>query len=55
MPLIIRNPDEAAARGARVDAFTESIDLMPTLLDWLGTPVPGQCDGASLPPATLCG
>lgn len=57
VPLIIRNPDEAAeaARGARVDAFTESIDLMPTLLDWLDAPVPGECDGASLLPATLCG
>ena len=57
VPLIIRNPDAAAktGRGARVDAFTESIDLMPTLLDWLGAPVPAQCDGASLLPATLCG
>ena len=57
VPLIIRNPDEVASttRGTRVDAFTESIDLMPTLLDWLGASVPAQCDGASLLPATRCG
>ena len=57
VPLIIRNPDEAAdaGRGVRIDAFTESIDLMPTLLDWLGAATPAQCDGASLLPATVSG
>ena len=57
VPLIIRNPDAAAdgQRGTRVDAFTENIDLMPTLLDWLDAPIPEQCDGASLLPSTLNG
>jgi arylsulfatase A-like enzyme len=32
----------------RVEAFTEAVDLMPTILDWLGLPVPRSCDGASL-------
>ena len=57
VPLIVRNPDRAADghRGVHIDAFTESIDLMPTLLDWLGAPTPRQCDGASLLPATTIG
>lgn len=37
-------------RGLRVDAFTEAIDIMPTILDWLGLPVPRTCDGRSLLP-----
>lgn len=50
IPLIIRDPREAAgtSRGMRFDAFTEHVDLMPTLLEWLGLPVPRQCDGRSL-------
>ena len=54
VPLIIRDPSNAAdaARGTQVDAFSESIDIMPTMLDWLGRTPPAQCDGASLLP--LC-
>jgi arylsulfatase A-like enzyme len=33
-----------------VDLLTESIDVMPTVLDWLGVEVPDGCDGASLLP-----
>jgi len=57
IPLIIRDPDPAAdaSRGTRVDAFTESVDLMPTLLDWLGLEAPSQCDGFSLLPALRTG
>ena len=52
IPLIIRDPRTAAdsGRGRQVDAFTESVDLMPTMLDWLGAEVPAQCDGRSLLP-----
>jgi arylsulfatase A-like enzyme len=52
IPLIIRLPGEAgrAMRGRRVGAFTENVDLMPTVLDWLGLPIPVQCDGRSLLP-----
>jgi arylsulfatase A-like enzyme len=52
IPLIIRDPLSSAdlARGSQVDAFTESVDLMPTLLNWLGTDIPAQCDGRSLLP-----
>ncbi|MBW2280510.1 MAG: alkaline phosphatase family protein [Deltaproteobacteria bacterium] len=52
IPLIIRDPrpESDAARGSCIDAFSENVDLMPTLLDWLGVEVPVQCDGRSLRP-----
>lgn len=50
VPLIIRDPAPEArpADGSVVDAFTEGIDLMPTILDRIGQPAPAQCDGFSL-------
>jgi arylsulfatase A-like enzyme len=50
IPLIVRDPRRAAdpGRGAVIDEFTESIDIMPTILEWLGLDVPVQCDGRSL-------
>lgn len=48
IPLIIRDP--RGSRGRTVQAFTESVDLMPTVLDWLGRDIPVQCDGESLLP-----
>ncbi|MDA1075349.1 MAG: alkaline phosphatase family protein [Proteobacteria bacterium] len=52
IPLIIRDPhaDADATRGSRVDAFTENVDIMPTLLDWFDLDAPSACDGASLLP-----
>ena len=52
IPLMIRVPGSEAegCRNAQVSAFTESVDIMPTILDWLDLPVPRQCDGASLMP-----
>ena len=52
IPLIIRDPrpQADAARGSQVSHFTESVDLMPTVLDWLGATAPAQCDGRSLLP-----
>jgi len=51
IPLIIRDPRASVgARGRRVDAFTESVDLLPTLLDWLGLDVPHEVNGHSLTP-----
>jgi arylsulfatase A-like enzyme len=52
IPLIIRDPRRQAdgGRGRIVDAFTESVDVMPTILEWLGRERPAQCDGASLMP-----
>jgi arylsulfatase A-like enzyme len=50
IPLIVRDPRPGAARGGRVVAFTENVDIMPTLLQAIGAPVPDQCDGLSLAP-----
>ena len=52
IPLIIRDPSAAAdgARGTIVDRFTETVDIMPTILDWLDREVPRACDGRSLLP-----
>ncbi|WP_353154491.1 phosphoric/sulfuric ester hydrolase PehA [Pollutimonas bauzanensis] len=52
IPMIIRDPAKTAdaTRGSVVERFTETIDTMPTLLDWLGLPVPRTCDGYSLLP-----
>ncbi len=52
IPLIIRDPRASAdgARGSIVEKFTETIDTMPTILEWLGLCVPRQCDGRSLLP-----
>ena len=50
VPLIVRDPTEGALRGQVVEAFSEHVDLMPTILERLGLPVPLQCDGVSLAP-----
>ena len=52
IPLIIRDPRNASdgGRGQIVDEFSESIDIMPTILEWLGAEIPVQCDGRSLLP-----
>jgi arylsulfatase A-like enzyme len=46
VPLIVRAPQ--GRRGAVVRASTEHVDLMPTILEAAGAPVPRQCDGRSL-------
>jgi len=49
IPLVIK--DAANPRAGEIeDAFTESVDVMPTILDWLGADVPRACDGVSLLP-----
>lgn len=50
IPLIIRDPAANDTRGNFVDAFTENVDLMPTMLNWLDAELPVQCDGKSLLP-----
>jgi arylsulfatase A-like enzyme len=49
IPLIVK-PVRRRRRGIVVDAFTESVDVMPTLLESAGVNVPGRCDGRSLVP-----
>jgi len=52
VPLIVRDPRAAAAagRGTVVHAVTEHVDVLPTILDWIGVEVPLQCDGRELTP-----
>lgn len=51
IPLIVRDPDAAPqTRGTKVKKFTEAIDVMPTIVDWLGLTPPHDIDGASLLP-----
>jgi arylsulfatase A-like enzyme len=53
IPLMVRDPRSSAdaTRGRVIDAFTENVDVMPTILDWLGVEtLPLQCDGRSLLP-----
>jgi len=48
IPMIVRAPNEPT--GACVRAFSEHVDVMPTMLEWLGLDVPRQCDGRALQP-----
>ena len=52
IPLIIRAPGAWAdnGRGGLVNAFSENVDVMPTILELLGLNIPLQCDGHSLKP-----
>ncbi|HYM33589.1 MAG TPA: alkaline phosphatase family protein [Candidatus Cybelea sp.] len=52
IPMIVRDPrpEAKASRGTIVNRFTETIDTVPTILEWLGLPIPRQCDGRSLLP-----
>jgi len=47
VPLLLRLP---GAAPRRVSAFTESVDILPTMLEWLGAEAPRACDGRSLLP-----
>jgi len=49
-PLIIRQPNNAAQAGAVVTAPVETIDITPTILDWVGLEAPNSMDGRSLLP-----
>ncbi|MCP4300431.1 MAG: sulfatase-like hydrolase/transferase [Gammaproteobacteria bacterium] len=53
IPLIIRDPrsEADAGRGQQIRGFSENVDVMPTMLDWLNIDIPSQCDGFSLLPA----
>jgi len=50
IPLIIRDPKHPAQHGSMVEAFTESVDVTPTVLDLVGRRVPTGMDGVSLKP-----
>ncbi len=48
VPLIVAGP--GVERGRVVNAYTEHVDLLPTICELLGTDVPLQCDGRALTP-----
>jgi arylsulfatase A-like enzyme len=57
IPLIIRNPEiydstsgKSSTADNQVEVFTEAIDVMPTILDWLDLEIPQELDGRSLLP-----
>lgn len=52
VPMIVVDPSSSAdaTRGHVETAFTESIDVMPTILEWMDQPIPRQCTGGSLLP-----
>jgi len=50
IPLVIRDPRNTAVHGKKVEAFTESVDVFPTLLDHFGTEPTHHPDGTSLSP-----
>jgi arylsulfatase A-like enzyme len=52
VPLIVRDPRTRfeSSRGRVVDAFTEHVDVLPTMAELLDTEVPLQCDGRPLTP-----
>jgi arylsulfatase A-like enzyme len=51
VPMIVRDPRApSVAQGRQVTAYTEHVDVMPTVLDWLGVATPDQCDGRSMAP-----
>ncbi|MGH6947566.1 MAG: alkaline phosphatase family protein [Kiloniellales bacterium] len=56
VPLIVNPPVSlgGTAKGHIVSAFTESVDVMPSVLEAVGLEAPLQCDGESLLPF-LCG
>ncbi|MEZ5777126.1 MAG: alkaline phosphatase family protein [Paracoccaceae bacterium] len=49
-PLIIRDPRNRSRASTVIDRPTESIDVIPTILDWLSLDVPQTMNGRSLMP-----
>jgi hypothetical protein len=48
IPLFVHHPDHAASAGRRCSALTQTIDLMPTLLEVFGAEEPKEVEGHSL-------
>ncbi|MCU1485518.1 MAG: phosphonate monoester hydrolase [Actinomycetia bacterium] len=54
VPAFVRDPRRPGGHGTVVDAFTENVDVLPTLCEALDMPVPAQCDGLPLTPFLDC-
>jgi arylsulfatase A-like enzyme len=48
IPLFMYHPDYRNFVGQRKGALTQTIDLMPTILDFHGAPIPDEVEGKSL-------
>lgn len=48
VPLMIRDPSRPKGAGRRVTAITESVDVTPTILEWIGREPPPAMDGISV-------
>ena len=47
---IVRDPRRPGGSGGVVEAFTENVDILPTIAELLDEDVPNQCDGYPLTP-----
>jgi arylsulfatase A-like enzyme len=47
---LLRDPALVAGHGRVVEAFTENVDILPTLCERIAVATPVQCDGISLAP-----
>jgi arylsulfatase A-like enzyme len=45
---LVRDPRLPAGHGSTVHSFTENVDIVPTICEAIGAPVPLQCDGLPL-------
>ena len=50
IPGIVREPRHPESHGAVVTAFTENVDVFPTICEAIGIEIPAQCDGMPLTP-----
>ena len=50
IPLVVKDAGRNEKAGAVEAAFTESVDVMPTILEALGGSIPRACDGRSILP-----
>ena len=50
IPCLVRDPRAGAARRRKVDAFTENVDVFPTLAEAMGLEAPAQGAGRALLP-----
>ena len=50
IPLFVYHPDYKSKAGERRTALTQTIDLMPTILDIFQAPIPTEVEGKSLLP-----
>ena len=50
IPLVVKDAGRSPRAGAIEDAFTESVDVMPTILQALGGTAPRSADGRSILP-----